>query len=213
MIQVFMYCEGVTDFEPICVLIRKAAPSSDMTFIRKTRNDLRKETAVLDGRRGIHKHVTDIDRLAMAAKKAGCRHIAYHQDADGNDAVVYNSIKEKFSDYANIHSCLAIVPKEMTESWLLTDEQAYIIAFGSIPEHLPKEPEEIWGKKDDPDSNYPKHVMKHVLGQFHKTPNQHAYTKIAEQCNIDILKARCPKSFARFFNDLQNFISIESTMT
>lgn len=206
MIPVFMYCEGVTDFEPICVFMRKAIQPSEVAIIRKTRNDLRKETIVLAGRRGIHKHVTDIDRLAMTAKKAKCKHIAYHQDAGGNDADVYESIKKKFSDYRDTYSCLAIVPKEMIESWLLADEQAYFLAYGSKPKYLPKKPEEIWGKEDNPDSNYPKHVMKHVLGQYRKIPSSYTFTEIAEHCNIDTIRAYCPKSFVRFLDDLQYFI-------
>jgi hypothetical protein len=205
MIQVYMCCEGITDFEPLCVFMRRAAQSSEIVVIRKTRNDLRRETVLLSGRRGVHKHVTDIDRLAMSAKKAKCKHIAYHQDADGNYNAVYNSIKNKFLDCVDTYSCLAIVPKEMTESWLLADEQAYIATFGSKPEYLPKEPEEIWGKKDDPDSNYPKHVMERILGQYNKTPNRDIYEYIAEQSNIDTLKERCPQSFVRFYDDLQGF--------
>ena len=82
MIQVFLYCEGITDFEPICALMKKAAGTAQFSIVRKTRNDLRKETRVLSGRRGVHKHETYIDRLAMSAKKNKCRHIAYHQDAE-----------------------------------------------------------------------------------------------------------------------------------
>jgi hypothetical protein len=148
----------------------------------------------------------------MSAKKAKCKHIAYHQDADGNYNSVYKSIKNKFSDCVDTYSCLAIVPKEMTESWLLADEQAYIAAFGCKPEYLPKEPEEMWGKKDDPDSNYPKHVMERVLGQYHKMVNRNIYVDIAERSSIDTLKARCPKSFARFYDDLQCFVSAKKTV-
>ena len=215
MIQVLMFCEGVTDFEPICVLIKKVVCCPEIVVIRKTRKELRQETFVLSGRRGIHKHVTDIDRLAMTAKKAKCKYVAYHQDADGDDAVVYKSIAERFSEHAGALSCLTIVPKEMIESWLLADEQAYVTVFGSVPEHpaLPNKPEKMWGEKDNPVSNYPKHVMSRVLGQYNKTPNREIYTKIAESCNIDALKTRCPVSFARFCDDLAGIKLRMSTIT
>lgn len=204
--RVLMYCEGVMDFEPICIFIRKTTLLSKITITRKTRQELRRETTLLNGRRGIHKHVTDIDRLAMVAQKTKYLHIAYHQDADGNDTNVYGSIENKFSNYSDKFSCLAIVPKETIESWLLADEHAYIAIFGSKPTHLPKKPEDVWGEKKDPASNYPKHVIKRVLMQYHKTPNRDVYAEIAEQCNIDTLRIRCPISFDRFFTDLHKFV-------
>ena len=205
MIQVYLYCEGITDYEPICIFMRKANRLSEFVVTRKTRKDLREEITLLSGRRGIHKHVTDIDRLAMTAKKAKCMHIAYHQDADGNDADVYESITKKFAKYADTCACIAIVPKEMIESWLLADERAYGAIFVSKPERFPKYPEELWGRKDDPDSNYPKNVMKRILKQYNKALNRNIYIDIAEHSNLDTLKAHCPKSFVRFYNDMQGF--------
>ena len=78
--------------------MKKVAQCPEIIVTRKTRNELRREISVLSGRRGIHKHVTDIDRLAMFAKKSRCSHIAYHQDADGDDTIVYKSITEKLSE-------------------------------------------------------------------------------------------------------------------
>lgn len=215
MIQIFMYCEGVTDFEPICVFMRKSIPSVEIDIIQKTRNDLQKETSVLTKRRGIHKHITDIDRLAMVAKKSKCSHIAYHQDADGNSAGIYESIIGKFSEYAESYKCLAIVPKEMIESWLMADEQAYTSLFKFKPNKptLPAKPEDVWGAKDDPDSDYPKHVIRRILGQYHLTPNRDTFAQIAELSNINTLKTRCPISFARFFAEMQVFLTTDVTAT
>ncbi|MCL2351977.1 MAG: DUF4276 family protein [Firmicutes bacterium] len=212
MIQVFMCCEGVTDFEPICAFMRKAVCYPEIDVIRKTQSELRNETYLLDNRRGIHAGYTFVDRLAMTAKKANCKHIAYHQDADGSYADVYKNVTEWLSKYAGTYFCLAIVPKEMVESWLLADKQAYAAVFGSEPKRpaLPKEPEKIWGKDNDSKSNYPKNVMRRVLEQYRKRPHREIreiYTEIAEQSNIDTLKTRCPVSFARFYDDLQGFMS------
>jgi len=208
MTRVFLYCEGVTDFDPICILMKKAAGSAELTIIRKTRNDLRNETRVLSGRRGVHKHETYIDRLAMAAKKANCRHIAYHQDADNDDSNVYKRVNGKLSDFRGKYRCLAVVPKEMIESWLLADEQAFVTAFGWKPVRptLPAKPEALWGKKENPNSRHPKHVMKSILKQYHMEPDRAAYAEIATNCNIDTLRRRCNISFDRFFKDLQGFI-------
>ena len=209
MTQILMYCEGVRDFMPLCSLMKKTANTKDFKVTRKTRNDLRKETSLLSGRRGIHKHITDIDRLAMSAKKANCKHIAYHQDGNGEFIDIYESIEKKFSDYKEKLNCLAIVPKEMTESWLLSDKQAFAIAFGSIPSRpkLPGKPEMLWGALEDPDSNYPKHVLERVLNQYNITANRDVYDDIAQNCDIDTLILKCPKSFATFVRDVRSFLT------
>jgi len=212
MIEMLMYCEGVTDFEALCAFIMRATPSSKFIITRKTRPELLREIKVLSNRRGIHKQITYIDRLAMASKKIKCKCIAYHQDADHDYKVVYERIKNCLSKYDGILDCLAIVPKEMIESWLLADEKAYILVFGKAPDkpRLPKKAEMIWGEKNDPGSNYPKHVMKRVLEQYNRSPSRDLYAEIAENCSIDTMSSRCPISFGQFLLDLKQLLQSEN---
>jgi hypothetical protein len=52
------------------------------------------------------------------------------------------------------------VAREMLEAWLLADPH---LPHPDTP--LPKPPEEVWGRKSEAESNYPKHVLKRcVLG-------------------------------------------------
>ncbi len=47
---------------------------------------------------------------------------------------------------------------EMLEAWLVADPQ---LPHPSTP--LPKPPEDLWGDKGQPSSNYPKHVLKRCV--------------------------------------------------
>jgi len=153
----------------------------------------------------ISAHSKRIKALAFTAEKDGVNFIAYHNDADKNYNETYNEIKSEF-DKLNNFRCIAVIPKEMIESWLLADDCAY----PSIPENpkLPPKPEEIWGQKDDKNSNYPYNYFVRVLLQFALPDNRDTYTYIAENSDIEVLKQRCPVSFCRFYTDMQAFVDI-----
>jgi hypothetical protein len=151
-----------------------------------------------------------IKKLYTLAVLDNSNYIAYHQDAGHQDfKFVYEGITKDFEDAISndeIH-CLAVVPKEMIESWLLSDEKAY----PSIPVSpaLPKKPEEIWGDRHNPESNYPKNYFKRILSQYSLEDNHNIYTDIASKSDIETIKNRCPESFNQFCNDMQSFITGE----
>jgi hypothetical protein len=207
MIKVYFYCEGVTDYEPLCSIMKRFQP--DFEIIRKTRTKLKNGTMVLQGRRGIHAHTTFIKRLAMVAMKDDCNNIAYHRDGDGDYENVYNAVMKDFADNAATFNCLAVIPKEMIESWLLADENAYELAFGKKPTNstLHRKPEELWGSKENENSNYPKHIIAKVLQQYHAEGNRETFFQIAENVDVNVLKTKCPTSFGRFAKDIEIFIA------
>lgn len=98
---------------------------------------------------------------------------------------------------------IPMISMKMIESWLLSDKEAYQKCFGREPDKvkLPSKPELIWGAKDNPSSDYPKNYIKRVLGQYKEEPNRANYADIAAETSIDVLKAKCPISFARFYED------------
>jgi hypothetical protein len=204
----FICCEGVTDVGVLIALVEKCITVSAEC---KTHDEIKhiKVLKLRSTKRGSSRDA-DVSRKAYIRRIAHITHeqnsnyFAYHQDAGRKYERVYEDINCDFDEYIEkgFH-CIAIVPKEMTESWLLADEQAFFAAFGRKPENpaLNPKPEELWGEKMDPDSNYPKHVIKRVLAQYHKEPNRDTYTEIASNCNINTLKNRC-ESFTRFYNDL-----------
>jgi hypothetical protein len=201
---VYLHCEGVTDYAVIPILMKKAGKMPDLEIKWVKRDELKKMRTHRKSDIVISGHHKMIKALAVIAEKNGCKHIAYHQDADGKYADVLRAIKSEFDELHRFH-CLAIVPKEMIESWLLADESAY----PSIPK-LPREPEEIWGQKSDPNSDHPYNYFVRVLAQFRLPDNRDTYTEIAENTGIEVLKRRCPKSFCQFYTDMQSFITAPS---
>jgi len=100
---------------------------------------------------------------------------------------------------------IPMVALKMTECWLLADENAFESCYGKKPEYppLPAKPELLWGIKQYPESDYPKHVLRRVLSQYHKTPCRATFYEIAEETDTDTLRNRCPISFDKFYDDIQ----------
>ena len=141
--------------------------------------------------------------LAGIALKEGNKNIAYHQDADGKYESVYNSLTNEFKRLKNSgFNCLAIVPKEMIEAWLLADIKAY----PQKPQKpaLPFKPEELWGNKDS--KKHPKVCIAEVLKQFNLDPCSDVFFQIAEKSSVETLLKHCSVSFGKFYTDLQTFI-------
>jgi hypothetical protein len=210
MAQFFVCCEGPQDSGVLKALIEKCAPISVVCVTHSEIKHIRV------GKLKTQKHGKDkedaldrkayIRRLAHYANEQDSDYIAYHQDAGRQFDRVYRDVNSEFEEYRDAgFKCMAIVPKEMTESWLLADEKAYINTFGRKPARpaLPNNPEDIWGKKENPGSNYPKHYLNRVLMQYHMTPNRETYEQLATGSDADTLQARCPKSFGRLIRDLQ----------
>ena len=208
MIDVVLCYEGVTDFEPLCILMKKAADPIELSVTPKTRGELKKDIWLLKKRTGIHPRITSVDRFVMAAVKYGYTHIAYHMDADHDYQARYKDIADRLAPLQDKIHGLAVVPKEMIESWLMADTQAFAALYKKAPvrPELPKAPENLWGEEKNPDSNFPKNVMKRVLKQYHAEPNRQVFADIAGFSDISTLRAQCPLSFERFYQDMQMFI-------
>jgi hypothetical protein len=207
---VYLHCEGATDHVVIPPLMKKVSDRSDLGIKWITRSDLKKMRTHRKGGTGISGHYKMITALAATANRDGSRFIAYHQDADGKYDNVYRAIRSEFNKLGRFQ-CLAIVPKEMIESWLLADITA-INSLGDGTVHVDESPhpETLWGDKDNPNSNYPKNYLRRVLEKLGLEANSDTYAHIAENTGIDALKRRCPKSFGRFCSDMQSFITEEN---
>ncbi len=116
---------------------------------------------------------------------------------------IYKDITEGFSDYQNKVIGIPMIPKAMIESWLVADENAFLRVFGKKPSkpYLPKEPESLWGKKEDPNSNYPKNVLKRVVSQFNDKPEDWRYA-LARNSSSKTLSIKCPVSYGKFLCDM-----------
>lgn len=210
MTTIYLHCEGVTDYAVIPILMKKVLKTHDLVIEWIGRDELRKVKTHRKSNILISGQYKFIKALATHSLLKGSKYIAYHQDADGKFNEVYNSIISEFRSLQESgFFCLAIVPKEMIESWLLSDDSAY----PSMPNDpkLPSKPEEIWGLKDNPNSNHPKKYFVRVLAQFRLPENRDTYAQIAEKTSIEVLKRRCPESFNKFYTDTQSLFCRKST--
>ena len=220
MIKILLCCEGnldkggeiYTDNEyinadgVIQILISKLSIGHALGFVVKNRQDIRKKE-LLGPKHSTHSTVAR--KLAQLAKDENCRYIIYHQDEDNKGLEnIYRKVHSYFSAAAEKGiSCLAIVPQHMTESWLLSDANAYEQVFGKEPMNpaLPSKPEEIWG------NNHPKKFMAQVLSQYNDTISPEIYAEIAEKSKTNVMRIRCPESFdKKFYADMQSFIAKDS---
>jgi hypothetical protein len=209
--EVYLHCEGPNDNAVICPLMATFADEMKLSMNWIKRNELTSWVTHRKRNFSISKSCKLLTALAAIALKKNCKNIAYHQDADGEYKHKYKTIKTEFKKLTDSgFNCLVIVPKEMIESWLLADVKALNsldnISEGLLPINQSPRPEGLWGPKEDPDSNYPKNYLTRALNKLGREADSATYEEIAQKCNIDTLKKRCPESFGQFYNDMQTFI-------
>ncbi len=102
---------------------------------------------------------------------------------------------------------IAMIPMRMLENWLLSDENAFEIAFGSKPANpkLPYQPEFVWGDEQDRDSEHPKNFIRQVLQQYGQDKTTDNFILIAKASDIATMRKACPHSFAPFADRMKNF--------
>ena len=149
-------------------------------------------------------HSVKAERLCRYAILKSYKVAICYVDCDNNDfEAIYSDISCGFSFYSNQVIGIPMIPKAMIESWLLADEKAFIKVFGKKPSKppLPKKPESLWGKKEDPNSNYPKNVLKRVVSQFNDKPEDWRYA-LARNSSSKTLSIKCPVSYGKFLCDM-----------
>jgi hypothetical protein len=204
---IFLYCEGAADYAVIPLLMKKVSNIHDLDVQWIKRDQLNKYKTHRKSSVDLPRHYKYIYALANYSDEKGIKCIAYHRDADNNYNNVYNEINSQLNVLRKEgYICLAMVPKEMLESWLLADVKA-INKLGDGKRNIDQspEPEDLWGDKNDPNSNYPKNYLIRNLAELGLESNRDTYAQIAENADIEVLKRRCPKSFGRFWEDMQGF--------
>ena len=206
--EIYLRCEGKTDYAVICSLAKKVIVNQELSMKWVKQNEL--DNWIIHRKPGIkvtgyYKKVT---ALAGISLRYGNKNIAYHQDADRKYDDVYKGITCEFDRLKNTgFNCLAIVPKEMIEAWVLADKNAY--PQEPKKPRLPAKPEELWGKKES--EKHPKKYLENVLKQFHQTASADTFSLIIEKSDLETIKARCPISFGQFYIDVKTFITKAGT--
>jgi len=86
-------------------------------------------------------------------------------------------------------------PSRMIEAWALGDPEALAEVADDGAEPAPARPEQLWGDKRDPESDYPKHTLERCLGRACTSDD---LARLAEAADLDAVAASCPESFSPF---------------
>ena len=220
MIKILLCCEGVVDQGRdeysggefthsdgvMQIFIKKLTQNDTLSFSVKTRGDIKRFSLVPLPGNFAPKERIYAKRLAAVAKTEGCEYIAYHRDEDNKGFTeMYAQVQSYFSiAKCSGIKCLAIVPKHMTESWLLSDEKAF--PKKPISPTLPKRPEEAWGQRGS--DKHPKKYLERVLDQFNFKPTSSVFCDVARRSDVSVLRAKCPESFGQFCSDVGELFTV-----
>ena len=153
---------------------------------------------------------------ALMAKSLGAKVVVFMVDADSNRSADMDGIRHQIRDGFTVandaslgSSGVACVPMSTSESWLLADASAWISACGTHPT-LPKNPEMLWGTRDDPDGDHPKHYFRRSAEAVGLPDSPTTRGDLAAKTDIDVLAASCPNSFAGFATELRAVLDLAS---
>lgn len=164
-------------------------------------------------------------KFAELMKREKCVYGVYFCDADRETGAKNSSAKiaEKQLDKryhevilgleSECHDKIPMIPLRMIENWIMSDisaiEKVYDKKFKKVISQ--KDCELLWGDKYDPDSNYPKNYLARMVHSLDKNyeeepMNAETFCKIAEQQNLDTVRAICHRSFEKFYSDYMKML-------
>jgi hypothetical protein len=223
MIRILLCGEGVTDVGEKQIWNSKSSDSIDsdgwlqpivrkilnrrISFERRTRRELillprdEKKYKPLPPAHGIK---------ALVAKSIAAREsfdaIIYMVDADGKSQ---RDWREKRQEILTGFDCvksdvpsIACVPKCTSESWLLSDANAWLDVGLRDTKCLPGQPEAAWGKRDDPNGNHPHRNFARACKDADVKDSRETRVALANVTDLTILAQKCPISFGAFKDDL-----------
>lgn len=140
---------------------------------------------------------------AIKARVEGFDALVFMADLDSTSNKEWKKRNEQIKDGLGKGGTPAVscLPKSVSESWLLSDKQAWKKMGLSDVSFLPGSPEDAWGDKKDPDSGHPKNVFKRVAESLGLSANTSLRCHIAEISDPDNLDKKCPISYRNFRND------------
>ena len=164
----------------------------------------------------------------MYMKEKKYSHGIYYCDADRSTGTsnteqqakkrfkeVYEEVERGANPDLDKREVIPMIALRMVESWLLSDKNAFELVYGASAGRdsdisFPAKPEYLWGKEEDPKSNYPKNYLKRICSSFHKKGkipfDKQLYADLAEQTDIEVLCKKCPVSFGTFKKDMETYL-------
>ncbi|MEY2926888.1 MAG: hypothetical protein RL367_1365 [Pseudomonadota bacterium] len=114
------------------------------------------------------------------------------------------SIQNGFDFIEEKVACVACVPMSASESWLLSDADAWGAQAAFVVQELKKRPEETWGKRDDPDSGHSHQVFNRVCEGAGRPDNRETRVAIAQSIDLQRARQACPVSLEPFIADCKS---------
>lgn len=135
------------------------------------------------------------------AKSSNCDAVVFMLDGDTSaDADWKGKLAEVQSGFDLVTGdtiSIACVPKSTSESWLLSDEQAWNAVSGQNVD-LPEKPEELWGLPNDAESSHPKSAFVKTCEKAGLTNSTETRRALMEAASVETLRQKCPLSFQAF---------------
>jgi hypothetical protein len=142
----------------------------------------------------------------LKAKTDECNLVVFMADTDSKDdrdwREHYDCIRDGFSRIAGGPPAVACLPKSASESWLLADADAWRELGLTALNELPKEPEKLSGKRNDPKGDHPHQIFTRICDMAKVADSRETRVEIFRHSKPDTLRQKCPVSFAAFHQDL-----------
>lgn len=184
-------------------LVRSITGEASITFEIKRRGELTLFKPLKSIPNGVSGHGKKAFIAKAAAVREECGILIYMVDADDTSPRRHKEIASEiiagfdaFSDPSV--GCVACIPVSASEAWMLADKQAWNALTGAVVENLPGNPEQIWGEKDDPNSNRPHNYFARICQQESVEDCSDTRAQLAALIDPALLRATCPLSFPPF---------------
>jgi len=142
----------------------------------------------------------------LIAQREGFHVVIYMVDGDTNQLAEWrrkrDEVLDGFRRAENGVLAIACIPMAASESWMLSDQEAWMAKGLTEPHILPKRPEEIWGLRDDPEGDHPHRYFYRVCVASDLPDSRETRCELAELTDLNTLKKQCPNSFGAFVSDM-----------
>lgn len=197
-------------WEPGCVqlMVARILPNIELEFEPRLRKGVYsfdrygRNSTRLQGLRG---HAIKAFQAAETAQGQGCNAVIYMVDADSTEKSRWREIKGELEDGFRAStfegSKICCIPRAIIEAWLIADETYWSEQISTTAPRVPK-PEELWGNRDDPDSNFPKNVFARLCTLSELADDVESKWSVARSLDTALVARRCPLSFKQFRDDI-----------